>query len=210
MAAGCCNLGQLAEVEPKLQKAKYSLRLKLTLGLILIISIIFAGQNAITLYAQQQSMQEEARISRDTVAQVAYSTLTGLLASDDLQSEAAVFTDMNADGYVDLYVSNIGPLQLGSELGAAEPSVYLSSQGRYFTRRDPAELGIAPPFGAEAPERGACCADFDGDANVAFRMGSQVTSGPEETPNGLTWPSPPDTTDNAQNQNCSTGEHQRN
>jgi class 3 adenylate cyclase len=74
------------EIAPKLQKAKYSLRLKLTLGLLLIISIIFAGQNAFSLYAQQQSMQEEALINRETVARVVYSALTGQLSSEELDS----------------------------------------------------------------------------------------------------------------------------
>ena len=74
------------EVAPKLQKAKYSLRLKLTVGLIFIISIIFACQNAFSLYSQQQSMQEEALINRETVARVVYSVLIGQLGSDDLDS----------------------------------------------------------------------------------------------------------------------------
>ena len=76
----------MKDVAPKLMKAKYSLRLKLTVGLLLIISIVFAGQNIFTLYSQQQSMQEEAAINRETVGRVVYSALTGQLGSEDLDS----------------------------------------------------------------------------------------------------------------------------
>ncbi|MBI5508482.1 MAG: adenylate/guanylate cyclase domain-containing protein [Deltaproteobacteria bacterium] len=76
----------MAEVGPKLRRTKFSLRLKLTLGLILIIGIIFTAQNLFTLYSHRQSMQEEATISRETVGRVVYSALTGQLASEDLES----------------------------------------------------------------------------------------------------------------------------
>ncbi len=83
--------------------------------------------------------------------------------SDDEQTEAAAFTDLDADGWVDSYAANIGRPRPGSALGGASPSIYLQRAGPVLHAMAPADLGIAPPFGQSAPERGLSCADYDND-----------------------------------------------
>ncbi|MEK7706032.1 MAG: adenylate/guanylate cyclase domain-containing protein [Myxococcota bacterium] len=69
-----------------LLKPRRSLRLKLTLGLILIIGIIFAGLNAFNILSHRQARRAEALINSETIARLVAGALTGQLGSHNIDS----------------------------------------------------------------------------------------------------------------------------
>jgi class 3 adenylate cyclase len=69
-------------------KRGMSLKLKLTIGLILIIGILFAGLNTFTILDHGRRQKEEALIHNETVARIIAASITPELATHDIRSES--------------------------------------------------------------------------------------------------------------------------
>jgi class 3 adenylate cyclase len=69
-----------------IRKPRVSLRLKLTVGLILIIGVVFAGANAFNIMSHRKAQRAQAHSNRDTVGWVLVTALTGQLADHELDS----------------------------------------------------------------------------------------------------------------------------
>ncbi len=69
------------------RRVRFSLRLKLSLGLILIIALIFAGVNAYSVIASRNTRYSEAAANLDTIARVITSGLLIELANHPIDSE---------------------------------------------------------------------------------------------------------------------------
>ncbi|MBI3180517.1 MAG: HAMP domain-containing protein [Deltaproteobacteria bacterium] len=115
---------------PVVRKARYSLRLKLALGLILIIAVIFSGLAALNLLTLISTREKEAQVNRETVGRVVVAALTGRLGSEDIGSDAIrtflynflsvaiVQNDKNRDIAFGLVIDNNGRVIAGRALPA--------------------------------------------------------------------------------------------
>jgi len=71
-------------------KPRYGLSLKLTLGLVVIIGILFSGVNAINAYSQLTTRRNDALQNTETVARLIAGALTGQLGTYELGSPQVV------------------------------------------------------------------------------------------------------------------------
>ncbi len=86
-----CMLGLAAmpkEKQVEIRKLRFGLRLKLTVGLVLIIGIIIAAQNVFTIVTQQRAMRAEVMLSSATVGRVVLASLTDKLPHTDIDDPA--------------------------------------------------------------------------------------------------------------------------
>ena len=67
-------------------KVRFSLRLKLTFGLILIIGVIFAGINLFNLLSHQRARRQQTLLNTETIARLVAGTLVAELANSELES----------------------------------------------------------------------------------------------------------------------------
>lgn len=65
---------------------KFSLRLKLSIGLILIIGVIFAGINTFNILSHRKALREEASTNIETLTRLIVGAITGELANNPLDS----------------------------------------------------------------------------------------------------------------------------
>ncbi len=71
-----------------IRKPRFSLRLKLTVGLIFILGILFAGMNLFNVWTHRQALLQESNAANETVGRVLVFALTGQLATYELDSSA--------------------------------------------------------------------------------------------------------------------------
>jgi len=113
---------------------KYGLRFKLTLGLILIIGILFSGHSFFSIYSHLQTRRSETIAQLDTVARLMLSSITGL-GEFDLKSA-------RTRAYLENFFS-VAIIQNTSNKDLAFGLV-LDSQGQFITGRALPELTIFP------------------------------------------------------------------
>ena len=116
-------------------------------------------------------------INRSGTAALRFSDITNVAGapSDEFPSEGACWTDINCDGFIDLYVANYEqPFNREGRLGVGTPDrVYLNNGGTYFARLDADAAGLTPPFGTPHASRGAVAAcDFDNDGDQDIFTGN--------------------------------------
>ncbi|MEZ4270641.1 MAG: adenylate/guanylate cyclase domain-containing protein [Myxococcota bacterium] len=69
-------------------RIRYSLRFKLSVGLILIIGSLFAGLNAFNLVSSRRARRAEALSNMETIARLIAGSMLGELGSSELESES--------------------------------------------------------------------------------------------------------------------------
>ena len=94
-------------IRPATPKTRVSLRLKLTLGLILIIGALFAAINTLNLVTSQRAHRKQALLNTETIARLVAGTLVAELANSNFDSPSyktfvenvlsATFTAQNPD-----------------------------------------------------------------------------------------------------------------
>lgn len=94
--------------------------------------------------------------------------------TDDYQTEAAAFTDVNSDGWIDLYVANAPGRELrpGTAAPGAPDQLYINDGSGKLLRQAPDSIGIVPPFGQALAGRGVCAADYDNDGDADIFVGN--------------------------------------
>jgi hypothetical protein len=95
--------------------------------------------------------------------------------TDDYQTEAAAFTDMDGDGWIDLYVANSPGRDLRPSAGfpPGAPDVLYRNDGTgKLVRQAPEAVGLVPPFGQALAGHGVSCADFDNDGDQDIFIGN--------------------------------------
>ncbi len=136
---------------PVMRRARFSLRLKLTLGLILIIAVVFSGLSAFNVLTLIATREQEAQVNRETMGRVVVAALTGRFASEDIASDsirnflynflsvAIIQNDKNRDIAFGLVIDNTGH----AITGRAIPSLVSFPGGKRLDKEQQVLLEIA-------------------------------------------------------------------